>query len=591
MRITPITISNDIIFNLENTYQNIEGIDRQLSSGKRITRPSDDPAGTAYAVDMQASDDWNGQYQKSSQSALSWLQSTGTALQQLSDVALRARTLAVQGANDTNTQSDRVSMSQEITQLVQQVVQIGNTTFAGNSIFAGVQVQTTPFNTQGGYAGDAGAVTHQIGPGYNMRVNADPTAIFTGTGGIYNTLTAIAKHLNTGSAFTATQNTGSETVGLTGTYTSAAANYTVQVTSVAGGVVTGVQYSTTGGAPWTPVAGVGAPPTFNLGSGMTASFTNGALTPTVGDQFNIAATGPGLASGFTPQATKNIGNAQVTLTNVSTLAGNPTIAVRAAQLDANNNVIGVQISTDGGTTYGATVTANEAAPPSESLSFNAIGYVGPTTNYEVRVASVASNAPATVVYSTDNGVTWSAPLAATGVPPQFMVNPSIGVTFGSGSAQVNDQFSFTAAAGGAAQNITGMSSLAYPTTTTFTGPGGLGVAWTQSSVNPGQVVTNNDKFTYTPPSTGLNSDLAALDAVISTLAGQEAQFGAQGNAVQANTSQLQSVDLQVKSALSLDADADIAALTTQMESAKTVYEAALAVDAQSIQPTLIQFLH
>src|SRR6185437_6190031 len=165
------------------------------------------------------------------------------------------------------------------------------------------------------------------------------------------------------------------------------------------------------------------------------------------------------------------------------------------------------------------------------------------------------------------------------------------VTFGSGLAQVNDQFSFTAAAGGAAQNITGMSSLAYPTTTTFTGPGGLGVAWTQSSVNPGQVVTNNDKFTYTPPSTGLNSDLAALDAVISTLAGQEAQFGAQGNAVQANTSQLQSVDLQVKSALSLDADADIAALTTQMESAKTVYEAALAVDAQSIQPTLIQFLH
>ncbi len=325
---------------------------------------------------------------------------------------------------------------------------------------------------------------------------------------------------------------------------------------------------------------------------MSASFTNGAVSPAVGDQFNISATGPGLASTFGIQATKNIGNEQVTLTNAGTLPGNPTITVRAAQLDPNNNVIGVQISTDGGATYGPTVTANEVVPPSELLSYNAITYAGPTTNYEVRVASVGtSGTPATIVYSTDNGVTWSAPVSSTGSPPQFMVNPNIGVTFGSGTAQVNDQFTFTASAGGAAQNIQGMSALPFPTTTTFNGPGDVKISWGQSSVNAGLVVTNNDTFTYTPPSTGLNSDLAALDAVISKLAGQEAQFGAQANAVQANVSQLQSVDLQVKTALSQDADADIAALTTQMESAKTVYEAALAVDAQSIEPTLIQFLH
>jgi flagellar hook-associated protein 3 FlgL len=590
MRVTPITIANDIIDNLENTYQTIQALNRQISSGKRINQPSDDPAGTAYAVDLQASHDWNKQDQSSSQSALNWLQTTTSALQQLSDVATRARTRAVLGANDTNTPADRTDISQEVTQLIQQVVQIGNTTFGNTSIFAGTQVTTTPFNAQGGYAGDTGSINHQLGPGYNMRVNADPTAIFTGTNGIFNVLENLQQHLTSGNAFTPAKNVGSETLGLTGTYSGAAATYTVQVTAVTGGKITGIQYSTTGGAPWTPVAGVGTPPTFALPSGMTASFTNGALTPTVGDQFTISATGPGPASAFTTLATKNIGNEQVTLTSPSTLPGNPTITVRAAQLDVNNNVIGVQVSTDGGVTFGPTITANEAKPTTEQMSFNGMAYTGPTANYLVRVASVSSGSPATVVYSTDGGTTWSAPVAGVGSPPQFTVAPNLILSFGGGTAQVNDQFSFTATAGGAGQNINGITALSYPTTTTFNGGNGLAFSWTQSSYNPNLVVSNSDSFTFTPADTGLSNDIAALDTTIGTLSGQEAQFGAQSNAVQANMNQLQSIDTEVQRALSQDADADIAALTTQAATANTIYQAALAVDARSIEPTLVEFL-
>lgn len=591
MRVTPITIANDIIDNLENTYQNIQSLDRQLSSGKRINQPSDDPAGTAYAVDMQATSDWNKQDQSSSQTALNWLQTTSSALQQLSDVAARARTLAVQGANDTNTATDRSGIAQEVSQLIQQVVQIGNTTYGSSAIFAGTQVTTTPFNAQGGYAGDTGAISHQLGPGYTMRVNADPTAIFTGTNGIFTALTNLEQHLNTSTAFTPASNTGTATLGLTGTYAGAAATYTVQVTSVTAGKITGIQYATTGGAPWTPVAGVGTPPTFALPGGMTASFTNGALNPAVGDQFTISASGPGPASAFTTLATKNIGNEQVAITSPSTLPGNPTITVRAAQLDVNDNVIGVQVSTDGGITYSPTIMANEAKPAAEGLNFNATLYTGPTTNYLVRVASVApGGTPATITTSTDGGVTWSAPVAGVGSPPQFTVAPSLVVSFGGGTAQANDQFSFTAAAGGAGQNISGITALTYPTTTTFNGGNGLAFSWTQSSYNAGLVVSNGDHFTFTPTTTGLGNDIGALDNVINLLSGQEAQFGAQSNAVQANLNQLQSIGTEVQRALSLDADADIAALTTQMATANTVYQAALAVDARSIEPTLVEFL-
>jgi flagellar hook-associated protein 3 FlgL len=591
MRVTPITIANDIIYNLENTYQTIQTYDQQLSSGKRINQPSDDPAGTAFALDMQASSDWNTQYQSSSQSAQSWLQSTSTALQQLSDVAMRARTLTVQAANDSNTSSDRVATSQEIAQLQQQVVQIGNTTYEDLSIFGGTQVSTTPFNSQGGYAGDTGAIMHQIGPGYDMQVNANPTTIFTGTGGIFNVLNTVFQHMNTASAFTPTQNAGSETLNLTGTYTGAAANYTVQVTGVTAGKITAIQYSTTGGAPWTPVAGVGSPPTFALPSGMSASFTNGALTPTVGDQFTVIASGPGNSASFTTQATKNIGNEQVTLTNPSTLAGNPAITVRASQLDVNNNVIGVQVSTDGGVTFSPTIMANEVNSTAEKMSFDGSLYTGPSATYLVRVASVGgSGQPATIVTSTNNGATWSAPIVGVGSPPTFTVAAGLNLSFSSGTAQVNDQFSFNATAGGVGQNVAGITALPYPTTTTFAGGNGLTFSWAQSSVNPSLVVTNNDTFTYTPATTGLNSDLASLDAVIAQLAGQEAQFGAKTNAVQANITQLQTINTTTKQSLSNVADADIAAVSTQMATANTVYQAALAVDARSIEPTLVEFL-
>lgn len=591
MRVTPITIANDIINNLENTYSNIQTLDQQLSSGKRIQRPSDDPAGTAYAVDMQSGMDWNQQYQKSSQSATAWLQATTTALQQLSDVASRARTLAEQGANDVNTATDRSGLAQEMAQLVQQTVQIGNTTYAGSAIFAGTLVNSTPFNTLGGYSGNAGAITHQIASGFNMQVNANPTAIFTGTSGIFNTLNSLLQHLNTTPTMQPTANGGSEAMNLTGTYTGAPANYTVQVTSVAAGQITGIQYSTTGGAPWTAVAGVGTPPTFALGSGMTGSFTNGALAPQVGDQFNFTASGAVLSSTFAITPTKNIGNEQVVVTGNYTGAGNPVETLRPALLDANNNVTAIRISTDGGATFGPVITANEVQPAAETLSYSAMNYTGPSTSYLVRAASVTAGNVTNVTYSTDNGATWSAPVPGTGSPAEFLINPNISVTFNPGTAQVGDQFALTATAGSVQSGIAGTSALAAGTKTTFTGSAGLNFALTQSTINPSLVVTTADTFTYTPPATGLNQDLSALDAVISNLAGQQAQFGAQTNAVTANIGQQQSLSLQMQRTLSQTADADIAALSTRMATANTVYQAALAVDARSIEPTLISFLH
>ncbi len=226
------------------------------------------------------------------------------------------------------------------------------------------------------------------------------------------------------------------------------------------------------------------------------------------------------------------------------------------------------------------------------MSYSALSYGGATTNYLVRVASLSGSVPATVVASTDGGSTWSAPITGVGVPPSFTLAASITATFGSGTANVGDQFAMTVASGSAsAAPIAGTSALGFPTTTTFTSGNGVGISWQQSSVNPTQVLAAPDTFTYMPPQISLNADLTAIDSVMATLSGQQAQVGAQQNAVQDNIGQLQSISLSTQTTLSHLADADIAALSTQMATAQTLYQAALAVDAKSIQPSLIDYLH
>lgn len=497
MRVTQTMVANDIIANLSNTYQTLATLSNELSSGKQLTQPSDSPAGVSYAIDLQASLDVNQQYQATSQTALGWLQSGGTALQQLQTVLSRARELAVQGANDTNTPTDRQAMGAEVNQLVQQAQQVGNTAFGSSYLFAGTLTQAAPFNALGGYSGNSGAKTLQIAVGFTMQVNTNPPAIFNGQQGVFNVVQQLAQHLNGTEAPLARQNTGTEqlAVGGTGFSGTPPESYLVKVTGVsAAGAVTGASYSTDGGATWTASVSSGSP--FTLNNGLTASFTNGAVPPVAGDVFGFTAGSVG-ATGFAVQATPNVGNATLALTGNSTGSGTPNLAFRAATLDGSNNVVGIQLSTDGGVTWGAT------------------------------------------------------PLTA-------------------------GNYSGTALAAG--------------TATTFALGNGLTLTWNQSTVNAATVATNQDSYTYQPTSALLGNDLSALDGIMNTVSGLQAQIGAQQNTVQNTVTALQSQALQWQSIFAHTVNADYSALATQMASAQTLYQAALAVDAKSIEPSLVQFL-
>ncbi len=100
----------------------------KLSSGFRINRAGDDAAGLAISEKMRAQVRGLNMASKNSSDTISLIQTAEGALGETHSILQRIRELAVQSANDTNTDSDRTELQAEVKQLKAEIDRIGNTT-------------------------------------------------------------------------------------------------------------------------------------------------------------------------------------------------------------------------------------------------------------------------------------------------------------------------------------------------------------------------------------------------------------------------------------------------------------------------------
>lgn len=98
----------------------------RLSSGLRINRAADDPAGLAISEKMRAQIRGLSQAQRNVQDGISLIQTAEGSLHEIHAILQRARELSVQAANDTNTEEDRKMIQDEIDQLLKGLTQIAN---------------------------------------------------------------------------------------------------------------------------------------------------------------------------------------------------------------------------------------------------------------------------------------------------------------------------------------------------------------------------------------------------------------------------------------------------------------------------------
>jgi len=139
----------------------------QLSTGKRLLTPSDDPSAAAAVVSLNQSIASSEQYQRNSDFAKSRLQQEESALVSIENVLQRVREMTLLGVNATQTVETRGSIADEMDLLLDDLMALANTRDATNSfLFAGYQDKSQPFteNPDGSfsYLGDSGTRMLQI---------------------------------------------------------------------------------------------------------------------------------------------------------------------------------------------------------------------------------------------------------------------------------------------------------------------------------------------------------------------------------------------------------------------------------------------
>ena len=150
MRIATSTIYAQQTAAMDDQQALYAQIGQQLSSGKQLNDPSDDPTRIAQDLSVRTAIDATGQQSKNVQSAVSELTTTDGALSSLTAVMQSARQLAIQGSSDTLTAQQRAALGSQVDQLLQQAVAVGNTSYAGRYVFGGTSSSANaPVQQQG----------------------------------------------------------------------------------------------------------------------------------------------------------------------------------------------------------------------------------------------------------------------------------------------------------------------------------------------------------------------------------------------------------------------------------------------------------
>lgn len=159
MRITNKMLSNDFLYDMNTNLQNLKTIQKQMSSGKEISKPSDDPFKVSRSMQLTADINANKQYNQNILDASNFLQTTDIALDQAENVLQRVRELLVSTGNAGYDSTQLESVKDEINEKVGELSQILNTNFDGKYIFGGTRGNTKPVDVLNPYVAKLSTVT------------------------------------------------------------------------------------------------------------------------------------------------------------------------------------------------------------------------------------------------------------------------------------------------------------------------------------------------------------------------------------------------------------------------------------------------
>jgi flagellar hook-associated protein 3 FlgL len=184
LRVTQGSTTALMLAGLESNQSLLSTYEQQVSSGKAITKPSDNPVGTGQALQLQGGISRNTQYQSNAQDGLSWLGTADTAMSSGVKILQSLQTLVTQGANTGSNDSVALSaIATQVSSLKQEMLGVANTSYLGRPVFGGTTSNSAAYASDPAtgaitYQGDSGTVMRTVGANTQVQVNVNAADAF-----------------------------------------------------------------------------------------------------------------------------------------------------------------------------------------------------------------------------------------------------------------------------------------------------------------------------------------------------------------------------------------------------------------------------
>lgn len=180
MRVSDKMNHRQVLRSLNKNREQLADFQNQSATMKRVTRPSEDPVAATRVLEARTNVNSIEQFLKNSDQVKNFLDFSERSLEELSDLMIRVKEIALSQANSGTTSPEgRAAIAMEIKEIYEQANQIANRKIGDRFVFGGFSTMKRPFE-DGNYYGDNGEMEIEINNGTYVAMNLDGREIFYG---------------------------------------------------------------------------------------------------------------------------------------------------------------------------------------------------------------------------------------------------------------------------------------------------------------------------------------------------------------------------------------------------------------------------
>jgi len=211
VRVTQTMLNSNMLHYLNNSMHNMDKLQHQLSSGRKVEKPSDDPVVAARGMFYRSSLMENDQYKRNVDEAQSWMDMTDTTMDEMGNIMKRVKELLVYSGDGAVSPEDLKTMGAEIEELKNHMGTLANQQINGKYIFAGTDTNKAPFDANAlGGKGDfistnASPINLEVSQNVFVTSNVNAQNIFNypnAAGNVFKVLNNIIDELKAGRSAT-----------------------------------------------------------------------------------------------------------------------------------------------------------------------------------------------------------------------------------------------------------------------------------------------------------------------------------------------------------------------------------------------------